>query len=285
MLIFIAADMEGATGVVHHDQLMPEGKTYSAARKLLTQDINAAIEGCLRVIPDAEFIVGDGHGVMRNVLFEELHERASLVIGPASPSNKPLCQLEGINDEIDMAFMIGYHSKAGTPNGLLAHTYVGSTICRLRLNGNEIGEITMNSAIFGSYDIPVGLIVGNDDLEEECSAISSSIEFVSTKKVLGSTAAICYPIARTKQTIADAAERAVRKRLQWQLQPFKPASHYSLECDFYRREHTLRAQRIEGVEVLNELTIKIEAESAASAFRVFWAAVCSAQEDFPAWLK
>lgn len=285
MLIFIAADMEGATGIVHHDQLMPEGKTYTAARKLLTNDINAAIEGCLRVVPDAEFIVGDGHGVMRNVLFEELHERASLVIGPASPSNKPLCQLEGISDDIDMAFMIGYHSKAGTPNGLLAHTYVGSTICRLRLNGNEIGEITMNAAVFGSYDIPVGLIVGNDDLEEECSEISSSIEFVSTKKVLGSTAAICYPIARTKQKIADGAERALAKRLQWQLQPFKPASHYSLECDFYRREHTLRAQRIHGVEVINELTIKIEAETAASAFRVFWAAVCSAQEDFPSWLK
>ncbi len=285
MLIFIAADMEGATGIVHHDQLMPEGKTYSAARKLLTNDINAAIEGCLRIDPTAEFIVGDGHGIMRNVVLEELHERASLVIGPGSPMNKPLCQLEGISDNIDMAFMIGYHSKAGTPNGLLAHTYVGSTICRLRLNGQEIGEITMNAAIFGSYDIPVGLIVGNDDLENECAEISPSIEFVSTKKVLGSTAALCYSVAHTKKAIADGAERAIAKRLQGQLPSYNTASHYSLECDFYRREHTLRAQRIEGIDVINELTIKIKADTAEAAFRVFWKAVCSAQEDYPAWLK
>ena len=285
MLVFIAADMEGATGVVHHDQLKPDGKTYNAARKLLTADINAAIEGCLNVIPDAEFIVGDGHGVMRNVIFEELHERASLVIGPASPQNKPLCQLEGVSDDVDMAFMIGYHSKAGTPQGLLAHTYVGSTICRLRLNGVEVGEITMNAAVFGSYDIPVGLVVGNDDLSSECTMINSSIEFVATKKVLGPTAALCYPPSRTRKEIAAAAERAVRNRLEWNLQPFKPSNHYSIECDFYRREFAQRAIRVPGVQAINDVTIRIDSDTAAAAFRQLWAAICSAQEEYPSWLR
>jgi len=285
MLIFIAADMEGATGVVHPDQLMPDGKTYNAARKLLTADINAAIEGSLSVIPDAEFIVGDGHGVMRNVVLEDLHERASLVIGPASPHNKPLCQLEGINDDVDLAFMIGYHSKAGTPQGLLAHTYVGSTLCRLRLNGIEVGEITMNAAVFGSYDIPVGLVVGNDDLHEECKLLSPSIEFVATKKVLGPTAALCYSPLRTKKEIASAAERAVRKRLAWDLQPYKPSNHFSIECDFYRREHTQRALRVAGVHEISDLTILIESDTAAVGFRTLWAAICSAQEEYPTWLR
>lgn len=285
MHIFIAADMEGATGVVHHDQLMPEGKTYTAARRLLTNDINAAIEGVLRVAPEAEFIVGDGHGIMRNVIHEELHERASLVIGPASPFNKPLCQLEGVSDDIDLAFMIGYHSKAGTPNGLLAHTYVGSTICRLRLNGIEVGEITMNAAVFGSFDIPVGLIVGNDDLMEECYAISDTIEFVSTKKVLGSTAALCYSPARTKTLIASAAESAVRKRLEWKLNTYKMENQVTIECDLYRREMAQKAARVEGVHLLNDLTISIQDQNAASAFAKFWLAICSAQEDYPAWLK
>ena len=35
MRIFISADIEGCTGIVHRDQLMPEGKTYGAARKLI----------------------------------------------------------------------------------------------------------------------------------------------------------------------------------------------------------------------------------------------------------
>ena len=42
MNIFISADMEGVTGIVHGDQLMPSGKTYERGRKLMTADINAA---------------------------------------------------------------------------------------------------------------------------------------------------------------------------------------------------------------------------------------------------
>ena len=53
MRIFISADMEGVTGVVHRDQLMPEGKTYERARKMMTADVNAAITGALRVAPDS----------------------------------------------------------------------------------------------------------------------------------------------------------------------------------------------------------------------------------------
>ena len=40
MKLFICADMEGATGIVHRDQLMPEGgAAYAAGCKLLTGDI------------------------------------------------------------------------------------------------------------------------------------------------------------------------------------------------------------------------------------------------------
>ncbi|MBK7032295.1 MAG: M55 family metallopeptidase [Ignavibacteria bacterium] len=104
MKIFIAADMEGATGVVHHDQLMPDGRGYAAAQRLLTGDVNAAIDGVLRVVPNATFVVGDGHGPMRNIILQELHESAELVIGSAKPINKPLCQLEGVDGSFDMAF-------------------------------------------------------------------------------------------------------------------------------------------------------------------------------------
>ena len=95
MRIFISVDMEGATGVVHRDQLTPEGRTYNDARKLLTGDVNAAIMGALRLAPDATFRVADGHGVMRNIVLEDLHERAELVMGPASWENRPICQVQG----------------------------------------------------------------------------------------------------------------------------------------------------------------------------------------------
>ena len=62
MKVFIAVDMEGATGVVHNDQLMPEGCGYAAAQRYLTADVNAVINGILSVDPTADIVVGDGHG-------------------------------------------------------------------------------------------------------------------------------------------------------------------------------------------------------------------------------
>lgn len=281
MKIFIAADLEGATGVVHHDQLMPEGRGYAAAQKLLTADVNAAIEGVLRVVPNATFVVGDGHGPMRNILLQELHEAAELVIGSAKPQNKPLCQLEGIDETFDLAFMVGYHSKAGTPSGLLAHTYIGSMVREWRLNGVPVGEVQMNAAVLGTFGVPVGLVVGNSDLEAEVRSWDPYVQFVSTKRTLGPTAAICATPSKTRALIADAAARVVAENIR--------AAIYSvgkttIEVDTYRREQCAKASTEHGIRVHGDSTIVAEADNAADAYRLMWRACTRALDESPAWL-
>ena len=146
MRIFICADMEGITGVVHREQLMPEGKQYAAACKWMTGDINAAIEGALAVEPSATFLVNDGHAVMRNVLLDELHETAELVVGPATWENKPLCQTTGVDASFDLLFLVGHHTRAGTPGGLLSHTWSGQVVANFRIHDDIVGEVAINSA-------------------------------------------------------------------------------------------------------------------------------------------
>ncbi len=291
MKIFIAVDMEGATGIVHHDQLMPGGSGYGDGRRLMTGDVNAAIRGGLRADPDATFTVGDGHGVMRNIVLEDLHERAELVIGPGKASNKPLVQLEGIDDSYAMAFMIGYHSKAGTPNGLLAHTYIGSLVCNWRLNGRVVGEIEMNAAVLSSFGIPVALITGNSDLEPELRDLNLPLEWVSTKRTLGATAAVCLPPSQTAGRIEDAAERAVQKsadkRLIW-----KPRDAHKrdanaptvIEVEMYRREQAERASSSQGVQLVNDRTVTCTGDTPAEAFKIMWRACTRALDEAPTWL-
>ena len=43
MKILIAADMEGISGVVHWDHVDEKHKEYGRFRKLMTEDVNAAI--------------------------------------------------------------------------------------------------------------------------------------------------------------------------------------------------------------------------------------------------
>ena len=286
MRIFISADIEGCTGIVHRDQLMPEGKTYVAARKLMTGDINAAIVGALRVDPAAEFVVCDGHGVMRNILLEELHEAAQLVIGPATVENKPLCQSQGCDDSFDLAFFTGYHSKAGTPNGLLSHTWVGSTICNFRMNGQVVGESALNAAVVGTWDIPVGLVVGASELAPECEqTLPGGHVFVQTKVTYGTTCALCLPPAKTKKLIEDGAEEAVKRHMGGKLRALKPQLPVRMEIEVYRREMADKACRVAGVERTGERTIAVTAPRVDQAAVLAWTAVVRAQDEDPAWLK
>lgn len=281
MKIFIAADLEGATGVVHHDQLMPDGRGYAAAQRLLTADVNAAIEGVLRVSPTSTFVVGDGHGPMRNIILEELHDAAELVIGSAKPQNKPLCQLQGIDESFDLACMVGYHSKAGTPSGLLAHTYIGSLVREWRLNGVPVGEVQMNAAVLGSFGVPVGMIVGNSDLEPEVRAWDRNVEFVSTKRTLGPTAAICATPGRTHSLIAAAAARVVSQNIHADLYNI---GHTRIEVDTYRREQCEKASSANGITTTGEFTIVAEADTAAEAFQLMWRACTRALDESPGCL-
>ncbi|MEY3386010.1 MAG: hypothetical protein RIR53_821 [Bacteroidota bacterium] len=282
MRVFIAIDMEGATGVVHRDQLMPEGRGYPAAQRLLTRDVNAVIAGIRSVEPDADIVVGDGHGVMRNVLLDELDPSARLVIGPANVANKPLCQLEGVQFGADVAFCIGYHSMAGTAGGLLAHTYVGSLIRELRLNGHPAGEVEVNASVLASFGVPLAMVSGNSDVEAELRAWNDRSVFVSTKQSLGPTAAICKTPTTTARELEAGARRAMEDRTTWYL---PHAGRTRIEIDTFQREQFHRAMQSGVVVGVGEMTFAADHDHAAEAFRHAWRACTMALDEASAWLK
>lgn len=286
MKIFISADMEGVTGIVHGDQLMPGGSMYERGRKLMTADINAAITGALRVAPEAEFVVCDGHAVMRNIILEELHEAAQLVVGPAHPDNKPLCQSQGCDESFDLAFFTGYHSRAGTPHGLLSHTWVGRTISNFRINDELVGETAINAAVVGHWDIPVGLVSGAHELEPEAQAtIPEGFVFARTKQTYGFSAALCLPPAKTAKLIADAAAEAVQRFKDGKLKPHKPKLPVTFEVEVHRREMADKAAQTPGIKRKDERTITATADTTIAAAETMWRAVCRAQDEEPGWLK
>lgn len=282
MKIFIAVDMEGATGVVHPDQLTADGRGYQQAQQFLVDDINAVIHGVRRVYPQATFTVGDGHATMRNVLLEKLHPAAELVVGPATSANKPLCQLEGIQFGADLAMCVGYHTMAGTSGGLLAHTFIGSLISDLRMNGQSVGEVEVNAAILGAYGIPLALVAGNSDLETELRRWNTQSIFVSTKTTLGPTAALCKSPQVTSKLLSDAAEKAVRDSQYWYKAPIGATR---FEVYTKHPEQTARVLNIDGVEGISESAFAVQGADASQAFMKTWSACLRALGELPVWLR
>lgn len=284
MNIFIAVDMEGATGVVHPDQLGPDGRGYSQGQKFLTGDVNAAIDGIRDVVPDARIVVGDGHGIMRNVLLDAIRPGVRVVVGAARSANKPLCQMEGIGAGFDAALCLGYHSKAGTSPGLLAHTFVGAAVHAWYLNDRPVGEVEVNAAICASFGVPLLLVSGNSDLVAEIAAWNPFLPVVVTKETLGPTAAICYTPEDTYHDIRAAAASALRLHIETPCKPYTPMAECSMAVEFHRREIASRALAAGGVVLVNETTIRTDHLPANEAFARCWHAVTRALEEIPAWL-
>lgn len=76
--IFVSADIEGVGHAVGKESLTPGQYDFERARRFMTAEVNAAIEGCLEAGAGA-IVVTDGHGNCLNLIPEELNEAAELV--------------------------------------------------------------------------------------------------------------------------------------------------------------------------------------------------------------
>lgn len=284
MKVFIAVDMEGATGVAHREHLLPGGNDYERARKWLTSDVNAAVQGAVDAGAD-EVYVNDGHGNMRNIIIDDLHEAARLVVGPAQSKNKPLVQVTGIESEkFDAAMLVGFHSRAGTPQGLLSHTWVGMLVHEIRLQGKVAGEALLDAAIIGHYGTPVVLMTGADDACREARAdLGEDLITVEVKKALGPSACASLTPRRTAPMIREAAARAVRERAK--RKPWTTEGMVTMDVEFHRREMAQRALELGVGEKVGERCVRYSEKDAPTAAIHLWRGLEEALREDGSFLK
>ncbi len=284
MKVFIAVDMEGATGVAHREHLLPGGNDYERARKWLTGDVNAAVEGAVAA-GATEVFVNDGHGNMRNLLIDDLHEAARLVVGPAQARNKPLVQVTGIEQGgFDAAMFVGFHSRAGTPNGLLSHTWVGMLVHEIRLQGKVAGETLLDAAIVGHYGTPVVLVTGGDDVCREARAdLGDDLPTVEVKRVLGPSACASLTPKRAQSLIRAAAEKAVRERAK--RRPWTTTSPVTMDLEFHRREMAVRALDTGLGKLSGERGVRYAGKDVPSASADLWRGLEEAMREDGSFLK
>ena len=206
MKILIAADMEGVTGVTTWEQVTPGHAEYDRFRRLMTQDVNAAVRGACDGGAD-EIIVADGHWHGSNILVEELDQRARLNSG--SPS--PFSMMQGIDESVDGVFFVGYHARSGSANAILDHTWSSRTVANIWLNELLTGEYGLNAALAGHFGVPVILASGDQTACGQMSDQLGEIETAVVKKASGRFAAECLAPPLTQELIYEAAMRAVER--------------------------------------------------------------------------
>ena len=165
MRLYIMSDLEGVAGVINGaDYLYPTGRYYDLARRLLTAEVNAAIEGFAEA-GFGEFLVADGHGAGA-INIELLDARARLARGWA-PGAYPF----GLDASFDAIAWVGQHAKAGTPCSHLTHTGWWN-VKDQQLNGISIGEFGEMAFCAGELGVPVIFGSGEKAFGEEVKALT-----------------------------------------------------------------------------------------------------------------
>lgn len=206
MKILISADMEGTAGVTDRDQVAPDGTDSPRVRRLMTEEVNAAVLGALEA-GAKEIIVNDAHGSMRNLLIEELHPQAQLVSGRPKPHG----MMQGIDPSCDAVFFTGYHAAAGTQTAVLDHTFRGATVRPVRLGNLVAGEAAFNAALAGHFKVPVALVTGDATAVAQTKKILTHGEAVAVKEPIGRVAARSFPPAEARRRIKEGAARALKR--------------------------------------------------------------------------
>jgi D-amino peptidase len=100
--------------------------------------------------------------------------------------------VQGLDASFQAAIFIGYHARAGTTNGFLAHTGTGS-VKGLWLNGVEVGEGELNAAFAGSLGVPVILASGDAAFAQQFTATVKAATVVTKTAMTPQSAALRHP--------------------------------------------------------------------------------------------
>jgi D-amino peptidase len=170
-------------------------------------DVNAAVEGFFRG-GATEVVINDAHSTKRNLILEQLDERAIAIIG----RHKPLGMMQGV-ETCDAVAFLGYHTGAGR-QGILSHTYIGETILDVQLNGSSVNEGRMNALLAAEFNKPVVLITGDDLTCDDSTQWAPHAERVAVKNCVDRYTARCLTPATTASLITEAAERALGQAIE-----------------------------------------------------------------------
>jgi D-amino peptidase len=260
--IFISVDMEGIGGIGSPSMTSSSGKDYATGRELLTAEVNAVVDAIYAREPDAEILVNDSHGDHQNALHTRFDPRVVYIQG----SIKPLGMVQGLDGSFDGAVFIGYHAKAGDPDGFLAHTGSGA-VKGLWLNDVEVGEGGMNAVFAGSHGVPVILVAGDSAATAELGDLLGS-ETVTTKTAETPASARLIHPDRVRAMLADGVGRALERLDVDGFAAYDLGSPVRIRMRFASTTHVDILMSIPGMSKLDGYTVAYTARNADEAYRL-----------------
>ncbi len=269
MRVAICVDMEGVSGIVVWEQVTGGNPQYEEARRLMTEEVNAAVRGA-RKAGASEVVVIDCHGAggaynFKSILLESADPGAEYVSG--APWMRYTKVLE---DGCDAVLLVGAHAKAGTKDGVLSHTVSSQGWYNAWINDDLVGESGICAAVCGHWNAPVAFVSGDQaTCGEVQQLIGPQVTAAVVKQGIGRYAA--------RNLTAKAARDLIEARVAQSLAPEhlkalkvynpKPVT-FKVEVASPDRVNEFRGRP--GVEIVDERTVITRGEDFWDTWDRFW---------------
>jgi D-amino peptidase len=231
----------------------------------MTAEVNAAAAAAVAT-GATEVVVNDSHFTMTNLVIEELDPSVSLISG----SNKPLCQMEGLDASYGGVFFVGYHEGDGVGDGVVNHTLMSAAIRQVRVNGVVVDEAAINARVAGSHGVPVALLTGDDRVCAAATSAFPGVEVAPVKRAIDRLSAEHRSVEAAHTLIGERAAAAVAKLREGKLEPFVPDEPARFDVEFRSTSSAQMCTLFPGVERTGPREIAFEHASFVDAYRHFW---------------
>jgi len=242
--IYVITDMEGVSGIVDTDlQCLPyQSPRFEESHKLLTGEVNAAVEGLLEG-GATEVVVWDGHDASRSLSVLDIHPKARLLTGT------PVSSTLELDATYSAIIFIGQHAMAGAENAILSHSYSSQGIQNIWVNGKAVGEVGARVMLAGSFGVPAIMLSGDAAACKEIHDLVPQAECAEVKAGVSRTAGYMLPHPKACALIREKARRAVERLAD--VKPYKVSGPVEVKVEFTPRG-TPDIQAREGIERIND---------------------------------
>lgn len=259
---FISVDMEGMPYVVLPGHLNLKGTLYEEARKTATL-VTLTVAEELHKNGFDTIVVADSHGPMVNLHVEDLPEYVEVIRG----FPRPLSMVAGVED-CDAALFLGYHAKFGTAKSTFDHTYSGSAINRVEVNGVEASEFLLNAYVAGERNVPVILVAGEAQLlKDDVRRYAPWAKTVPLKHSLSRVSARSPSMPRIKKELRMAVKQAMVAFRGKKTKPLSAPKPVRMNVTFLTSLFADVAELLPSAKRMDGLRIEYQAKNMKEAYK------------------
>ncbi len=248
-------DLEGVAGVhlweSRQDQSLENYERRMRQRVWLAEEVNAACRGFYDNGGD-EMIVNDGHGAGYTMDLDYIDPRPDIVHGMERPFWLPF-----LDESCDATGIVGGHAKAGTPNATLCHT-MSSEVRDWSFNGISLGEMGLQAAIAGHYDVPFIFCSGDAHACKEMEELIPGCVTVPVKWGTSRHSELTLPPAEARVRIEEGMAQAMKA--VGDIAPFKIEGPILFRGQHIDPVYDEENPRNEYIRVIDSHTIEIDCE-------------------------